>query len=100
VPLSAYYIFNLNAVESIQKAQKNATVKIDTRRWISFHHMVMDALAERPDVTVEITFLDGGHKGNKFKVIIPKGADTKALVDTNGFTGFLFLGGKFGITQQ
>ncbi len=30
-------------------------------------------------------------------VVIPKGTDTMSLVDKNGFTGFLYLGGKFGM---
>ena len=97
VPLTAYNVFNKNATEKIRNAKKDATVKIETRRWISFHKMVMEALAERPDVTLEISFLDEGHKGKRCTVVIPKGTDTVALVDKNGFTGFLYLGSKFGI---
>lgn len=51
-------------------------------------------------MSVEISFLDEGHKGNRCKVVIPKGADTKELVDENGFVGFLFLGDKYGITNE
>nr|MCR5402968.1 Ig-like domain-containing protein [Butyrivibrio sp.] len=96
VPLTAYNVFNKNTTEKIRKAPKNATVKIETSKWISFHKMVMEALAERPDVTLEISFLDEGYKGNRCTVIIPKGTDVMSLVDKNGFTGFLYLGGKFG----
>lgn len=60
----------------------------------------MEALAERPDVTLEISFLDEGHKGTRYRLVIPKGTDTNALVDKNGFTGFLYLGGKFGMAPQ
>ncbi|MCR5403842.1 MAG: Ig-like domain-containing protein [Butyrivibrio sp.] len=97
VPLTAYNVFNKNTTEKVRKAKKDATVKIDTRKWISFHKMVMEALAERPDVTLEVTFLDGEYKGNKCTVTIPKGIDDMSLVDKNGFTGFLYLGGKFGM---
>ena len=100
VPLTAYNVFNKNTTEKIRKAPKDATVKIETSKWISFHKMVMEALAERPDVTLEISFLDEGHKGNRCTVTIPKGTDTMSLVDKNGFTGFLFLGGKFGMKTQ
>ena len=62
--------------------------------------MVMEALAERPDVTLEISFLDEGYKGKRCTVTIPKGTDTKPLIDKNGFTGFIFLGNKFGMKTQ
>ncbi|MCR5402925.1 MAG: InlB B-repeat-containing protein [Butyrivibrio sp.] len=97
VPLTAYNVFNKNTTEKIRKAPKDATVRIETNKWIFFHKMVMEALAERKDVTLEISFLDGEYKGNRCTVVIPKGTDTTTLVDKNGFTGFLFLGGKFGM---
>ena len=90
-------MFNKTTTEKIRNAKKDATVKIETNKWITFHKMVMEALAERPDVTLEISFLDEGYKGKRCTVVIPKGTDTKPLVDKNGFTGFLFLGGKFGM---
>jgi hypothetical protein len=97
VPLTAYNVFNQNATEKIRSAKKDATVKIETSKWISFHKMVMEALAERPDVTLEISFLDEGHKGKRCTVVIPKGTDAISLVDKNGFTGFLYLGEQFGM---
>jgi hypothetical protein len=90
-------VFNQNATEKIRSAKKDATVKIETSKWISFHKMVMEALAERPDVTLEISFLDEGHKGKRCTVVIPKGTDAISLVDKNGFTGFLYLGEQFGM---
>ncbi|MCR5403713.1 MAG: Ig-like domain-containing protein [Butyrivibrio sp.] len=97
VPLTAYYVFNRNTAEKIRKAGKDATVKVETNKWISFHKMVMEALADRPDVTLEISFLDEGYKGKRCTVVIPKGTDTMSLVDKNGFAGFLYLGGRFGM---
>ena len=97
VPLTAYNVFNQNAAEKIRSAKKDATVKIETSKWISFHKMVMEALAERPDVALEISFLDEGHKGKRCTVVIPKGTDAISLVDKNGFTGFLYLGEQFGM---
>ena len=96
VPITAYYVFNKNTSEKIRKAGQGATVKIETSRWISFHKMVMEALAERPDVTLRISFLDEEYKGNRVTVTIPAGTDTLSLVDENGFVGFLYLAGKFG----
>ena len=99
VPTSAYNVFNRNTVEKIKNAKQGATVKIETSRWISFHKMVMEALADRPDVSLEVSFLDGEYKGNRVSFTIPAGTDTLSLLDENGFSGFLYLAGKFGTTN-
>ena len=96
VPTSAYNMFNRNTAEKIKNAKQGATVKIETSRWISFHKMVMQALADRPDVSLEVSFLDGEYKGNRVSFTIPAGTDTLSLLDENGFSGFLYLAGKFG----
>ncbi len=96
VPTSAFYVFNKNAQDKIKNAKQGATVKIETSRWISFHKMVMQALADRPDVSLEVSFLDGEYKGNRLSFTIPAGTDTLSLLDENGFSGFLYLAGKFG----
>ncbi len=96
VPITAYYIFNKETTEKIRRAKQGETVKIETARWISFHKMVMEALADRPDVTLEVSFLDEGHKGTRKSFSIPAGTDTKSLVDDKGFAGFIFLTNKFG----
>lgn len=72
-------------------------IDIETDRWISFHKMVIEALRERPDVTLNISFLDEGYKGERYIVTIPAGADTADLIDSNGYAGFHYLGGKFGM---
>lgn len=100
VPLSAYYVFNANTVEKITKAKQGETVKITTDRWISFHKMVFDALAARPDVSLEVSFLDGEYKGNRVSFTIPAGADTSDLFTEDNFAGFMYLGNKYGITAE
>ena len=100
VPITAYYVFNKNTTDKIRKAGQGATVKIETSRFISFHKMVMDALAERPDVTLEISFLDGEYKGDRVIVTIPAGIDALSLLDENGFVGFLYLASKYGYTSD
>ena len=97
VPISAYYVFNKSAMEQIEKAHQGATVSIVTDRWISFHKMVIEALRERPDVTLEISFLSEEYKGDRYVITIPAGSDLSYLIDENGFVGFLYLGGKYGI---
>ena len=100
VPLSAYYVFNANTVDKINKAKQGETVKITTDRWISFHKMVFDALAARPDVSLEISFLDGEYKGNRVSFTIPAGADNSDLFTENNFAGFMYLGNKYGLTAE
>jgi uncharacterized protein YjdB len=99
VPITAYYIFNKETTEKIRRAKQGETVKIETARWISFHKMVMEALADRPDVTLEVSFLDEEHKGTRKSFTIPAGtADVTSLVDDKGFAGFIYLTNKFGNT--
>ncbi len=98
VPVTAYYTFNNDVNQKISSAAKGSTVKIETSNFISFHKSVMEALAKRPDVSMEISFLDGEYKGNRMIVTIPAGTDVMSLVDKNGFVGFLYLAGKFGYT--
>ena len=100
VPLSAYYVFNANTVDKINKAKQGETVKITTDRWISFHKMVFDALAARPDVCLEVSFLDGEYKGNRVSFTIPAGADNSDLFTENNFAGFMYLGNKYGLTTE
>ena len=100
VPISAYYIFNKETTEKIRAAKQGETVKIETRRWISFHKMVAEALAERKDVSVEVSFLDQGHKGNPYTFTIPAGTDLTPLFDESGFAGFMYLGNRFGLTEN
>ena len=97
VPITAYYVFNKNTTEKIRKAGQGTTVKIETSKWISFHKMVIEALTERPDVTLEISFLSEEYKGDRYVITIPAGSDLSNLIDENGFVGFLYLGGKYGI---
>ncbi|SCX89685.1 hypothetical protein SAMN02910292_00405 [Lachnospiraceae bacterium XBB2008] len=100
VPIGAYATFNINTQNKIRNAAKDATVEISTTRWISFHRMVMDALRERPDVTLKVNYLSDGYKGDPMTFTIPAGTDTGALPDENGYAGFKFLGGIFGATAR
>ena len=60
----------------------------------------MDALRERPDVTLKVNYLSDGYKGDPMTFTIPAGTDTGALPDENGYAGFKFLGGIFGATAR
>ena len=99
-PISAYYAFQGDVARRIEMAPENATVKVKTSLFINFNKQVMQALEERPDVSLYVSFLDQEYKGNRVSFVIPAGEDTVALLDENGYAGFLFLGGKYGLTME
>ncbi|WP_022769594.1 hypothetical protein [Butyrivibrio sp. NC2007] len=99
-PISAYYAFQGDVARRIETAPENATVKVKTSVFINFNKQVMQALEERPDVSLYVSFLDGEYKGNRVSFVIPAGEDTISLLDKNGYAGFLFLGGKYGLTME
>ncbi len=99
-PISAYYAFQGDVARRIEMAPENATVKVKTSVFINFNKQVMQALEERPDVSLYVSFLDGEYKGNRVSFVIPAGEDTVSLLDENGYAGFLFQGGKYGLTME
>ncbi|MBD5548936.1 MAG: hypothetical protein HDQ97_16390 [Lachnospiraceae bacterium] len=95
VPNSAYAAFQQEAIKAIENTQTNE-VLISTRQWISFHQSVIDAISQRPDVTVIIHYQ---YQGEMHEVIIPAGADVSSLTDEGGFFGFLYLNQIFDETS-
>ncbi len=94
-PDSAAGAFIRNTIDKINKAATGSTVKIVTSRWLVFNRSVCDALSKRPDVTLELSYLDGGHTGNRYITTIPAGTDLSAYADDKGFVGFLYLKTQF-----
>lgn len=92
VPNSAYCVFLSEAAETIRSAQTDQVI-IDTQRWISFDQKVLDAIADRRDVTIVVNYK---YQGKKYSVTIPGGADVSGLADENGFCGFRYLDLVFG----
>ena len=95
VPLSAEGVFIKNTINKIEKAPLNSTVKISTDRWLMFNTAVCDAFSKRPDLTMELSYLEGGHKGDRLTTTIPAGTDLHEYLDDNGYEGFLYLKTKF-----
>ena len=98
--IPAYTAFSGDVAHRIETAPEGETVKVKTSLFISFSSVVMKALAERPDVSLYVSFLDQEYKGNRVSFTIPAGEDTMALVDENGYVGFIFLGGKYGLKME
>ncbi len=88
--------FEADMIAKIKKAPVNGIVTIETRIWNSLSKDVRDALVERPDVTLKISFLSEGYKGIPLKVTIPTGIDRYALWDENGWLGLCRAGSTLG----
>ncbi|MBO5504556.1 MAG: hypothetical protein J5969_08770 [Lachnospiraceae bacterium] len=100
VPVSAYYQFCRNTAERIQKAQPGAVIEVRTSLWISFHKIVLQALEERPDVTLKVSFLENEFRGRRLNMTIPAGTKAMSFADENGYAGFLFLAKQFGAAEE
>ncbi len=83
---SAFAVFNQNIMEEINKAQNSETLEINTGLWTSFPQKVMEAIAARRDVSLEITYRLAG---KTYRIIIPAGAAVPADVEWAGFDGYL-----------
>ncbi len=88
--------FEADIIAKIKKAPVNGIVTIETRIWNSLSKNVRDALVERPDVTLKISFLSEGYKGIPLKVTIPTGIDRYALWDEKGWLGLCRAGSTLG----
>ena len=91
--ISAYNLFNVNTASKIKNAALNETVRIETDRWLSFHKMVFDALTERPDVSIDVTYLSDGYKGENEQLHIPAGIDWTTILDGQMYAGFKWTKG-------
>lgn len=92
VPNSAYAAFLQEAARAVREAEE-AEVFITTRRWVSFNQAVLDAMAERPEVSVTVNYR---YEGRPYTVTVPAGAEVSGLADENGFCGFRYLDQVFG----
>ncbi len=89
----SYEVFNATAVQQIVSAAPGGTVLITTSRWTGISKEVVDALKERPDVAVTVTYV---YDGVIYKVTIPAGVDLDALRNAAGGIDFLTLAALFG----
>lgn len=99
-PISAYYAFQGDVAHRIETAKEGDTVRVKTSLFINFNRTVMKALSVRPDVSVYVSFLDQEYKGNRVSFTIPAGQDAMSLLDENGYSGFIYLGGIYGLTLE
>ncbi len=97
--LPAISAFEEETINKIKNAPANAVIEVETSLFNSFGVGVRDALTAREDVTLKVSFLEGGYKGQRLKVTIPAGADRSKHWDKNGWLGLLRAGTIFGYDQ-
>ncbi len=100
--IPAISAFEEETINKIKSAPANGVVNIETKLFNSFGIGVRDALAAKPDVTLKVSFLSEGYKGERLKVTIPAGTDVKKLWDDKGWLGLCRAGSTLGYdnTQQ
>ena len=79
-------------IQSVTNAPANAIVRLETSRVSCFDTKMIEALAKRPDVTLEVVF---PVNGENIQVTVPAGYDVMSLLDENGYCGFLYLNSIF-----
>ncbi len=75
-------------IQNIAYAPANGALNIETDRVSFFDSKMIEALAARSDIDVNVAFIHGGRKIN---VTIPAGYNVRQLLDSNGYCGFLRL---------
>ncbi|MBO6242864.1 MAG: hypothetical protein J6O61_18860 [Butyrivibrio sp.] len=93
---------NLTAIEyknafikTVTEAPQDATVILETAMCSCLDKAMVDALATRPDVSVQIVFPKDKTGTENYSVTIPAGYDVSSLVDENGYCGFMYLNSIF-----
>ena len=79
-------------IDSVKNAPMNAIVRLETSAPSCIDKMMMEALAQRPDLTFQVAFpLQGQLK----EITVPAGYDVMSLLDEKGYCGFLYLNAVF-----
>ena len=84
-------------INSIKNAPVNGIVRLETSAVSCIDKQMMESLADRPDVILEITF---PVNNEKVTVSIPAGYDVMSLINEDGYCGFLNLLAIFGPAQN
>jgi hypothetical protein len=77
---------------------ENGDLAINTEEWYSFNTEVAEALAKRPDITLEFDFLDfGGDGQTRLRLKLPAGTDLVTLMDGKETMEFTKLAEVLGV---
>lgn len=80
--------------DSVKNAPQNGVVRLDTGRLYTLSDDIVRKLAERTDVTIEVTF---EYQRKAYRMTIPAGVDYSALLaEKAGFYGYFYFAGAVG----
>lgn len=80
--------------DSVKNAPQNGVVQLDTGRLYTLSDDIVRKLAERTDVTIEVTF---EYQRKAYRMTIPAGVDYSALLaEKAGFYGYFYFAGAVG----
>lgn len=88
-----YVTWTRNVAKKITNATPSKKLTITTTIYTSFPDYVIQALDQRPDVTLVVKWV---YEGQDFTFTILSGTDVMKVLDENGFAGFLYLQNLFG----
>ena len=97
--ISAYGVFNAKTVTAIQNSPEVGAAEMETKRWISVHRKVLEALVQKPGVTLEIHYLyEGKHCVLRISGNDPLLAELLQMEDM--YFGFRYLGTMFETIEE
>lgn len=70
-PVNDYYQFNLNAAKAIREAAYGSTVEINAGEYVSFADFVIEEIDKRPDLTINVNYIDAANGHSQEKIVIP-----------------------------
>lgn len=88
--------YKASVIENVAAAPAGGAFNIETDRVSCFDRNMIEAIASRPDIDVNVVFTYGG---KKLKVTIPAGYNVRSLLDEGGYCGFLRLMALLGATE-
>ncbi len=88
--------YKASVIENVAAAPASGAFNIETDRVSCFDRTMIEAIAARPDIDVNVVFTYGG---KKLKVTIPAGYNVRSLLDEGGYCGFLRLMALLGATE-
>ncbi len=83
-------------IRTIATAPQNGAMNIETSTVSCFDAKMIEKIASRPDIDVNVVFT---YNGKKMKVVIPAGYNVKSLLDEKGYCGFLRLADLLGFAE-
>ena len=88
-----FFIVLKQFIKAVKNAPANGIVKLETAQISVFDKMMLEALATRPDVTLELSF---PLEKEIVTTVIPAGSNVLGVLDETGYCGYLKVLSVFG----